>query len=135
MPEQNAPFDPDTRAMDETQEDELGEDRDDEVFHDPAIALRIAGWAKTASWIVLVLGAVMIVVRVLSDLDNIRAGLDAFPGQAIYSLLYGIGANTITWGVNFLMLQAISQGLYLFMDIERNTYLARKRDERISARG
>jgi hypothetical protein len=130
VPEQNLPSNVDVPETKEPVEDEIAEEDDaEEVFHDANVVLRIARLARISSWLVLVLGVALIILRLLSDLDNIRQGLSAFPGQAMYALIYGIVANAITWGVNFIFLQAISQALYIFLDIERNTYLANQDED------
>lgn len=131
VPDQTPPLANDAPEMNETREENVEDNNaDGEIFHDPNMILRIALWARLASWLVLVLGAALIILRILADLDNIQNFFSAFPfpGQALYALLYGIIANVVTFGVNFIILQTISQGLYLFLDIEGNTYLARKRE-------
>jgi hypothetical protein len=90
----------------------------EETYHSPNKLLRIATWAETLSWVVLVLYLVNFAGRTIS---YIHAGFGTWP-TSLDGLTYWLSAlSTPLIGViYFLILQAVSQGIYILMDIEEN---------------
>ena len=116
VPAQNPPpSDEEMDMVDEAGEEDEDADEESDSFHSQRIILGISSLADLASRLVLIVGAILIGIRILvaiQDISSSNAGL---------SLLYSVGASIITWGVNYIILQAISLGLLLFLDIEWNT--------------
>lgn len=128
VPEQNAPLTNGGLETDEMQEDEMDEDNEEEqdTFHDPNLVLDIASLARNVAWVVLVLGIALIFSRVLL-MSGLLSRSSASQGEPWIVLLADAFVYAIALGVSFIILLSISQGLYLFLDIERNTYLATKK--------
>ena len=98
-----------------------GEDPEaDEPFHNRQVILTLASLARIASWFALAVGLGLIIVRMLSDVIE----LQAFPQSSLRSIdafAIDFGTKVIEWGFDFILLRLISEGLYLFLDIEEGT--------------
>ncbi len=112
-------------AADEDETDKTEADNE-EVFHDPSIALRVASLARTFSHLVWVLTALLIIIRLVSDWRQVP-DLASLQPQVIFSELYSVISLVISGGLYFIILQAVSQIVYLLMDVERDSFLARRR--------
>ncbi len=92
--------------------DETSED----LYHDESKLMRIAGWANAVSWIILVIAAIFSLTVVFLQIRQgaFQAGVNGILGiiSNLFILLVG--------GFFFIMLQAISEGIYLIMDIEEH---------------
>lgn len=85
-------------------------------FASPNKLLRIASWAYFLSWVVLVLEALLFIGRlVFSYLEGMR--LEVMTAFNIVFYLSAL-AGGIIW---FVVLQAVSEGIYLWLDIEENS--------------
>jgi hypothetical protein len=109
----------------ESAEEEIakGETHEEQVFHSPEVIFKIAAGANVLSWVVAVLTAAQVVIRIVAYVQQTPEASRNTP-DFVYSVLYPIISLVITGVVFFILLQAVSQLLYVLMDIERNTYLA-----------
>ncbi|RCK76982.1 MAG: hypothetical protein ANABAC_3407 [Anaerolineae bacterium] len=89
---------------------------EEDLYHDEARLMRVAGWANIVSWIILALAAIFSFSGVFLQLQQgaLRLGINGILGMisTLFILLVG--------GFFFVLLQAIGEGIYLFMDIEEH---------------
>ncbi len=92
----------------------------DDLYHRPQRMIRVANWANILSWIVLIVVGLFLVffisaifVTVTASSSNLFIELVPTLVQAFLILIPGLFL--------FVCLQAISEGIYLLMDIEENT--------------
>lgn len=94
------------------EEETEGED----LYHDETKLMRVAGWANAVSWIILSLAAIFSLSGVVLQIQQgaLRMGISGILGMisTLFILLVG--------GFFFVLLQAIGEGIYLFMDIEEH---------------
>jgi len=85
-------------------------------YSSPGKLLRIASWAYFLSWAVLVLEAILFIGRLVFQFLE---GLD-LQVMTVFNLLFYLSAlvGGIIW---FVVLQAISEGIYLWLDIDENS--------------
>ncbi len=83
---------------------------EEDFYHKPARLVRISLWASTISWVILVLTVLTVGVNVYYLALN---GLSSFNFTTVLNLLYSLGIGVFF----FLTLQAVSEGIYLLMDI------------------
>ena len=92
------------------------EEVDEDLYHDETKLVRIAGWANAVAWIILVIAAVFSLTIVFLQIQQgaLQAGVNGILGllSNMFVLLVG--------GFLFIILQAIGESLYLFMDIEEH---------------
>jgi hypothetical protein len=89
----------------------------DDRYSSPNALLRLASWAYGLSWVVLILDTVLFIGRlVFQYMEGMTLDVLTVFTQLFYlsSLLGGI-----IW---FVVLQALSHGIYLWLDIEDNTH-------------
>lgn len=91
-----------------------------DLYHRPERMIRVANWANILSWIVLVVAGLFLVFFVSAIVVTIEQSsrplfIDLLP-TVIQAFLILIPALFL-----FVSLQAISEGIYLLMDIEENT--------------
>jgi hypothetical protein len=98
----------------------------EKTWHDPQIIVTTAKLANIGAWIALFLGAVLFVSRLVAEL-NVDPAMTSYPARWS-TLLYSLTGSLLSAIVNFIILRAVSHVLYLVLDIERNTYLAAKRN-------
>lgn len=91
-----------------------------DVYHRPQRMIRIANWANILSWIVLVVVGLFLVffisaiyVTITQSSSNLFIELVPTLVQTFLIIIPGLFL--------FVCLQAISEGMYLLMDIEENT--------------
>jgi hypothetical protein len=93
----------------------------EETYHNPNKLIRISTWANTISWITLAVGVLLGLGQLYLNLQQIKQYASVPPivilyyvGEAAYALLVA--------GFYFLVLQAVSEGINILMDIfEGNT--------------
>jgi hypothetical protein len=88
----------------------------DDRYASPNSLLRLASWAYVLSWVILILDAILFIGRlVFQFMEGMSFDILTVFNQLFYlsSLIGGI-----IW---FIVLQAISQGIYLWLDIDENT--------------
>lgn len=92
----------------------------EDLYHRPERMIRVANWANILSWIVLVVAGLFLVffisaiaVTISQSSNNLFIDLVPTLVQAFLILIPGLFL--------FVSLQAISEGMYLLMDIEENT--------------
>jgi len=94
----------------------INESEGEDLYHDEAKLMRVAGWANAVSWIILALAAIFSFSGVFLQLQQgaLRLGINGILGMisTLFILLVG--------GFFFVLLQAIGEGIYLFMDIEEH---------------
>lgn len=86
------------------------------TYHNPTKLIKLATWANTFSWIVLVVAIIMAFWQLYLNLQQMRQYAEVpttvyvyYGGDTLLSLLLA--------GFYFLVLQAISEGITLLMDI------------------
>ncbi|GIV66329.1 MAG: hypothetical protein AB1457_01925 [Chloroflexota bacterium] len=91
-----------------------------DLYHRPQRMIRVANWANILSWVVLVVAGLFLVffvsaiyVTITQSSNNLFIELVPTLVQAFLILIPGLFL--------FVTLQAISEGIYLLMDIEENT--------------
>jgi hypothetical protein len=96
------------------------EEEVEETYHSPNKLIRLSTWANTISWIALVVGALLALGQLYLNLQQIRQYASVPPtvivyyvGEAAYALLVA--------GFYFLVLQGVSEGINILMDIFENT--------------
>ena len=102
--------------------DDAVETEPDEAFRAPQTLTRIATWADTLAWPILVLSLLLFALRLVIEFGQLVQGTSGFSGQsfvpsillsffgALYSLLLG--------AFYFVVLQAISAGINHFIDTD-----------------
>ena len=99
---------------------------DEGKYHNEEKLFRIASWADTLAWVVLVLYLVIFVGRLVS----IFLAGNVMPLTSVDGIVYWLSSlsTPVVGGLYFLLLQAVSEGIYMLMDIEDNGLglLARK---------
>lgn len=91
-----------------------------DLYHRPQRMIRVANWANILSWVVLIVSGLFLVffisaifVTITQSSANLFIELVPTLVQAFLILIPGLFL--------FVTLQAISEGIYLLMDIEENT--------------
>ena len=105
------------------------ETSEDAPYHNDAKLLNISSWANTVSWIALA-GFVLSFLGKLveaAQMDNVY-GPTFFISLPVLVFNYWINALLlpVTGITLFLVLQAVSQGILMLMDIEENGFTQRK---------
>ena len=99
------------------QESEIVPESDvDDRYSSPTKLLRIASWSYILSWVMLALSVILFVGRMyLQFLDNWNLDL-------LFALNWAFYLSSLVGGIVwFVVLQAISEGIYLWIDIEDNS--------------
>jgi hypothetical protein len=103
-----------------TEESDDTDDADD-IYHNPSRILKIASWAVVLSWFFLALGVVLFI-------GVIRIGILRFAAPTsmddLISTLYAVLSPFVIPLVSFfffVLLQAVAEGIYVLLDVERNT--------------
>jgi hypothetical protein len=105
------------RKMNNIQEpDGVPEVEAEDRYSSPNKLLRIASWSYILSWVILVLDAILFIGRLVFQYME---GLD-LQILTLFNLLFYLSAlaGGIVW---FVVLQAISEGIYLWLDIDENS--------------
>jgi Ni,Fe-hydrogenase I cytochrome b subunit len=91
-----------------------------DLYHRPQRMIRVANWANTLSWVVLIVVGLFLVffvsaiyVTITQSSTNLFIELIPTLVQAFLILIPGLFL--------FVILQAVSESIYLLMDIEENT--------------
>ncbi len=88
------------------------------TFHNEKNLLNTASWARILSWIFLWLYLIAGVLRIISELQDMK---QAFALNLSQSYVWiGLLSTPLTGFMYFLILQAVSEGLYMLMDLEEN---------------
>ncbi|MFZ5809638.1 MAG: hypothetical protein ACOY16_10200 [Chloroflexota bacterium] len=102
--------------MEEPNIQQFEEPEEEDLYHDEAKLMRIAGWANAASWVILVIAGAFSLIGVFIQLSQgaLKAGVSGILGllSTLFILLVG--------GFFFVLLQAVGEGIYLVMDIEEH---------------
>jgi len=94
---------------------------DAELWHSPDKLVRVATYARVLSWVNVAASVVYAILLLI----NGAGSYDPYnPGSVVFTLMSGV-LSVIQSLFPFVVLQAISEGIYLFMDIEANTRRAR----------
>lgn len=96
--------------------DSVPEVEAEDRYSSPNKLLRIASWSYIMSWVILVLDAILFIGRLVFQYME---GLD-LQILTLFNLLFYLSAlaGGIVW---FVVLQAISEGIYLWLDIDENS--------------
>jgi lipid-A-disaccharide synthase-like uncharacterized protein len=91
---------------------------DKDIYHSEKNLLKISSWANTLAWVVLGIYILIFIGRIVVEIQNINQGVTTTIYQAWtwFSML----STPVIGLVYFLILQAISEGIYMLMDIEKN---------------
>jgi hypothetical protein len=84
---------------------------EEDLYHKPSRLVRIALWANTISWVILALTVVTIGVNIYYMALN---GIGSFTFVPVLNMLYSLSVGVFF----FLTLQALSEGIYILMDIK-----------------
>jgi hypothetical protein len=84
---------------------------EEDLYHEPAKLIRISLWANSISWVILALTVLSVGVNVYYMV--VSGGISSFNFMAILNLLYSLAIGVFF----FLALQAVSEGVYILMDI------------------
>ena len=109
-----------TEAIEEPSEDE-------DTYHDFDKVVRIATVAKILSWISLGVCVLLLVLDVFLIVSIVQGAATLPPGDPGYTIsrnLNTIVTSTVpilSSGFFFALLQAVSEGIYILLDIEDNT--------------
>ena len=111
LPDPNAPS-ATARAMED--------DYEEDVYHSFDRLMAVASWAASLSWLFLALATLVMVVAVLSAITALLAPFGYNLGALLlqFAALSGLA---LFFGFFFVLSQAISQVIYLLLDIEGNT--------------
>lgn len=103
--------------MDNTQApDDVPGPEPEDRYSSPGKLLKIASWAYFLSWVILVLNGFLLIARIYSQfMDGWNLDIILVFNWAFYLSSLVIG---VIW---FFVLQAISEGIYLWLDIEENS--------------
>lgn len=109
----------------EDAEEELlsGEDADD-IYANPSKLMRVAVWARQLSWAFLLFGGIAafgtLAIAVTSNATT-APNIGYFIGAGIFALLPSL-QYVLNGLFYFVILQALAEGIYLFLDIAENTH-------------
>ncbi len=87
-----------------------------ETYHDPDALFRISSWANVLSWAILVVYLILFIAQVVIQFQNTR-GFNISTALTVVSLL----SNLLIGAFFFVVLRAISEGIYIFLEIEEDT--------------
>jgi hypothetical protein len=87
-----------------------------ETYHDPDALFRISSWANFLSWAILVVYLILFIAQVVIQFQNTR-GFNLTTALTVVSLL----SNLLIGAFFFVVLRAISEGIYIFLEIEEDT--------------
>jgi hypothetical protein len=87
-----------------------------DTYHNPNKLIRISTWANTLSWVVLIVAVALALVQLYLNISQMKQYNQVPP------LVYAFyGTNTLNdllvGGFYFLVLQAVSEGINILMDI------------------
>jgi hypothetical protein len=91
---------------------------DDGKYHSDEKLFRIASWANTLAWVVLVLYLLIFVGRIVSIF---QAG-NVTPLTSVDGIVFWLSSlsTPVIGCLYFMLLQAVSEGVYMLMDLEDN---------------
>ena len=93
----------------------------EETYHNPNKLIRISTWANTISWITLAVGVLLGLGQLYLNLQQIKQYASVPPIVILYYVAEAAYALLVA-GFYFLVLQAVSEGINILMDIfEGNT--------------
>ena len=85
-------------------------------YSSPGKLLRIASWSYLLSWVMLVLSVILFVGTVYLQF------LDSWNLDLVFAFNWAFYLSSLVGGIVwFVVLQAISEGIYLWLDIEENS--------------
>jgi hypothetical protein len=99
---------------------EPADDDGEDVYHSFDRLMGVASWSTSLSWLFLALAAVVLVVALFSVITNLvgPGRLDLVTLALNFAVLAGLA---LLFAFFFVLSQAISQVIYLLLDIEDNT--------------
>ena len=105
--------------QDEEADSPDGVERDDQAdtYYNFDRLTAIAGWARSLSWVFLILAAVAVISGVLIVFQSLNG--PSFE-ELFFALLRGL-QSVLVYGFLFVVAQAVAEGIYVLMDIEDNT--------------
>lgn len=95
----------------------------EEHYHNPDALFRVASWANILAWIVLVLSALMVAISLFLTLQSSQGFGAGIVG--VYSVIVSL-VPFLFGAFFFVVLEALSESLYVLMDIEENTRATKK---------
>lgn len=103
---------------------DVAEDSNNEPYHNEVKLLNISFWSNILSWVLLTIYMLNFLARIISAVGAMGQGAISSLEQSPFFLLDGIFTWTnifaapATGLLYFLILQAISQGILMLMDID-----------------
>ena len=97
-----------------------------DLYHNETKLLNISFWSNILSWVLLIIYILNFLARLISAIGAMGQGAISNLEQSPFFLLDGVFTWTnilaipATGFLYFLILQAISQGILMLMDIEEN---------------
>jgi hypothetical protein len=91
------------------------------TYHNFDRLIRVASWATLLSWCFLGLGAIMLILNVVSLVQQMGP---LGPGMQPLMVLASFLTSFLTVFISlffFVLLQAVAEGIYVLLDIEDNT--------------
>ncbi len=88
-----------------------------ETYHDPDALFRISSWANVLSWAILVVFLIQFIAQGVIQFQNTRGFNISTAALTVFSLL----SNLLIGAFFFVVLRAISEGIYIFLEIEEDT--------------
>jgi hypothetical protein len=88
-----------------------------DTYHNFEQLIKISSYARTLSWVCLGGAGTLLVVLFLSEMQ----GFGGIPLGALMLFLFSCFFVLLPGAFAFVVLQALAEGIYLFMDIESNT--------------
>ena len=101
-------------------------DTENQPLHDDAKLLSISSWSSTASWVALACYILAFLGRLLAARQDFSqdSTITVAPSLFSFSIQYNFWINSLLLLVTgitfFLLLQAVSQGILMLMDLEEN---------------
>jgi hypothetical protein len=99
---------------------QVEEEEVEDTYHNPNKLIRISTWANTVSWITLVVGVLLGLGQLYLNLQQMKQYAQVPPTVVIYYAADAAYALLVA-GFYFLVLQAVSEGINILMDIFEGT--------------
>ena len=97
-----------------------------DTYHDPNKLIRLSAWSVYLSWVIFIMVVILFVFRLVTEIPQI---IDQRPGLLDAVNYFVSPFYTLVIGMfYFVVLQAISEGINIWMDIHENTQKAQPQD-------
>lgn len=93
----------------------------DDTYHTPTSLFRLATWCSLLAWIALVLYTASVLLRVYTDYPQLSTQFSSLGWETIASVILSYLTNLGFGAIWFVLLQSISELIYLGLDLYDNT--------------